>query len=75
VELFRFIVKDRQLASLDLRREAAVELEAAEQEGWRAAAGLRLEVQEQRERCLGPSWRRRRRQSTGRRCAGAQAWS
>jgi hypothetical protein len=44
---------DRQLAILELRRAGAVELEAAEQEGRRAAAGLRLEVQEQRERCLG----------------------
>ena len=44
---------DRQLTILELRRVAAVELEAAEQEGRRAVAGLRLEVQEQRERCLG----------------------
>ena len=44
---------DRELVILQLRQEKEKEREGAVQEGRRQVAALRLEVQEQRERCLG----------------------
>ena len=44
---------DRELIILQLRQEKEKEREGAVQEGRRQVAALRLEVQEQRERCLG----------------------